>query len=170
VLIEALFEYTKLTNDGIELKIEQVNINELIDQLIEELIPLFDDNNIEITKNIPSEKIYLKIDSDKMVRVFENILMNAVKYGYKPGQINVEVSRQDSKLIISISNRGEHIEEAELEKLFDRFYRVDKARSATSGGSGLGLAIAKSIVDLHGGRIWAKSEGNVITFVIELNI
>jgi signal transduction histidine kinase len=168
VLIEALFEYTKLTNDGIELKKQQVNINELIEQLVEELIPIFDENNIEIIKNIPSEKLYLNIDSDKMVRVFENILMNAVKYGYKPGQVTVNVYKQQSKLIISISNRGDHIEEEELEKLFDRFYRVDKARSTASGGSGLGLAIAKSIVELHHGSIWAKSEGNLTTFIVEL--
>jgi signal transduction histidine kinase len=170
LLIEALFEYTKLTNDGTKLKIEEVNINELVEQLIEELIPIFDDNALEVVKNIPSEKMYLKIDSDKMVRVFENILMNAVKYGYKPGQITVDISKQETKLLISISNRGDHIEEEDLERLFDRFYRVDKARSTASGGSGLGLAIAKSIVELHNGRIWAKSEGNLITFIIELNL
>jgi signal transduction histidine kinase len=170
VLIEALFEYTKLTNDGIELKKQQVNINELVDQLVEELIPIFDENDIEIIKNIPSEKLYLNIDSDKMVRVFENILMNAVKYGYKPGQITINIYKDQSKLIVSISNRGDHIEEEELEKLFDRFYRVDKARNTASGGSGLGLAIAKSIVELHDGVIWAKSEGNLTTFIVELNM
>lgn len=170
VLIEDLFEYTKLTNEGVGLRIEEVNINELVEQLLEELMPIFDENNIEVNKNITNEKILLNIDGDKIVRVFENILMNAVKYGYKPGEVSVSVYKGDSKAVISISNRGEHIASEDLDKLFDRFYRVDKARTTESGGSGLGLAIAKSIVKLHNGEIWAKCEGNLITFTVELNI
>ncbi|NMM63965.1 GHKL domain-containing protein [Clostridium sp. P21] len=166
VLINDLFEYTKLTNKGINLNKQNISFNGLLEQLIEELYVICEENNVVIKKNIPNEKICAHVDGDKMVRVFENLLMNSIRYSPKPGEINVSLYKDNGFVVVSIKNKCENVNEEELKKIFDRFYRVDKSRSGATGGSGLGLAIAKSIVELHGGEIWAEiNEKNIIFFV-----
>lgn len=166
VLINNLFEYTKLTNKGISLNKQNISFNGLLEQLIEELYVICEENNVIIEKSIPDEKICAYVDGDKMVRVFENLLMNSIRYSPKPGQINVDLYREDKFVVVAVKNKCENVNEEELKKIFDRFYRVDKSRSQATGGSGLGLAIAKSIVELHGGKIWAEvKEKNIIFFV-----
>jgi len=167
-LIDDLFEYTKLSNEGIKLNVVDVNINELLEQLVEELVPLCEENHLEFVKEMPHEKITVDIDADLMVRVFENLLMNAIRYSYKPGKILIKLKRQEDKAIVCVENKGDPIPPEELPNLFNRFYRVEKSRTAGMGGSGLGLAIAKSIVDLHHGDIWAECEGNNIRFFVAL--
>jgi signal transduction histidine kinase len=166
VLINDLFEYTKLTNKGINLNKQSISFNGLLEQLVEELYVICEESNVIIKKNIPNEKICAHVDGDKMVRVFENLLMNSIRYSPKPGEINVNLHIQDEFVIVAIKNRCENVNEEELKKIFDRFYRVDKSRAEATGGSGLGLAIAKSIVELHGGKIWAEiKDKNIIFFV-----
>lgn len=167
-LIDDLFEYTKLSNEGIKLNVAEVNINELLEQLIEEWVPVSEENQLEFVKDMPQEKIIVSVDADLMVRVFENLLMNAIRYSYKPGKILIKVSRQENKAIVCVENMGDPIPQEELPNLFNRFYRLEKSRTAGMGGSGLGLAIAKSIVDLHHGDIWAECEGNNIRFIVAL--
>lgn len=170
ILIEDLFEYTKLTNEGIKLHTQDININELLVQLLEELIPIFDENNLTVNKQIITEKLLVRVDSDKMVRVLENLIINAVKYSYKPGEIGIMLYKENEKAVICIRNKGQNIPKEELPRLFERFYRLDKARTTTSGGSGLGLAIAKSIIELHGGDIWVDCENEDIKFYISLKL
>lgn len=167
-LIDDLFEYTKLSNEGIKLNVAEVNINELLEQLVEEWVPVCEENHLEFVKEMPHEKIIVSVDADLMVRVFENLLMNAIRYSYKPGKILIKLSRQENKAIVCIENMGDPIPPEELPNLFNRFYRLEKSRSTGMGGSGLGLAIAKSIVDLHHGDIWAECEGNSIRFFVAL--
>lgn len=167
-LIEDLFEYTKLTNKGVKFTRETVSLNELIEQLLEEHTPGFEDNNLVIIKEFPQEKVFVEIDIDQTVRVFENLLLNAVKYSYKPGEIMVKILRENDDVLVIIQNKGKHIPQAELARLFDRFYRVEQSRTADKGGSGLGLAIAKGIVELQGGQIWAECRGEVIRFIVKL--
>lgn len=169
-LIENLFEFTKLSNNGITLNKREVCINELLEQLIEELIPISEENKLEFLKDISHEKIMVNIDPDKMVRVFENILMNAIRYSYKPGEIKVKLFKESNKVIILVQNKGDNIPQEEIPNLFERFYRVEKSRSMDTGGSGLGLAIAKSIINLHDGEIWAECDGNEITFGVKLTV
>jgi signal transduction histidine kinase len=169
-LIEDLFEYTKLTNEGIKLYPHIINLNEFIDQLIEELIPLCEENELGVIRNITSERITVKVDPDKMLRVFENLITNGIKYSHKPGDINVSLFREGEKAVISVRNKGKNIPKEELPKLFERFYRLDKSRTAATGGSGLGLAIAKNIVELHKGNIWAECDGEDISFYVSLEI
>jgi signal transduction histidine kinase len=170
VLIEDLFDYTKLSNEGIKLNRNAVVINEFLEQLIEELVPICEENSINILKEFPAERISLNIDVDKMLRVFENLIVNAVKYSYKPGEIRVRLRMIENSVLVSVVNKGDNISNEELSKIFDRFYRLEKSRSSSTGGSGLGLAIAKQIVELHGGKIWAESRGNIITFYVRFNI
>lgn len=167
-LIEDLFEYTKLTNKGVKLTLETVSLNELLEQLLEEHTPIFEENNLAIIKEIPQEKVFIDIDIVQMVRVFENLLLNAVKYSFKPGEIMLKMSPDDNGVSVIIQNKGEHIPQSELARLFDRFYRVEQSRTADKGGSGLGLAIAKGIVELQGGQIWAECSGDVIRFIVKL--
>lgn len=168
VLIEDLFEYTKLNNQGIKIEKERVNISEFICQLIEELMPIFESNNLVVKRPKVKEKIFVDLDPSKMLRVFENILTNAVKYSYKPGEIVVSIYKEENFVTISVSNKGEHISQEKLSKLFERFYRVDESRNAETGGSGLGLAISKNIVELHGGEIWAECYGENIILNIKM--
>ena len=168
ILIEDLFEYTKLNNDGIKIVKQKVNLTEFLFQLTEEMIPLFEQNNLSVVKKSFKDKIYVELDPDKMVRVFENLLTNAIKYSYKPGAVNVMVYESEGDAIVRIKNKGANISSEKVSKLFDRFYRVDESRNAATGGSGLGLAISKNIVELHGGSIWAECIGEDISFYVRL--
>ena len=170
VLIEDLFEYTKLNNNGITLEKTKLNIIEFLSQIIEEYVPIFEENNLNLEKKFLDDKAMVEIDPVKMVRVFENLFSNAIKYSVKPGDVKISQYIEGNYCIISIRNKGEYIPKEKVERLFDRFYRVDEARNSNIKGSGLGLAISKNIVDLHKGMIFAKSNENEITFFVKLKI
>lgn len=170
LLIEDLFEYTKLNNSGISLSKTQVDLAEFLSQLIEELTPLLDEHKLTVYKKFEVERLIVAVDPSKMLRVFENLLTNAIKYSYKPGEILVGLYEKDNKAIIVFRNKGDHIPKEKTEKLFDRFYRVDESRNADTGGSGLGLAISKNIVELHDGEIFAESVGDNVSFYVKLNL
>lgn len=168
ILIEDLFEYAKLNNCELKLNKTEVNMTEFIFQLTEELMPLFEENNLSIIKTSTEEKVMVNLDIDKMLRVFENLFTNATKYSFKPGKIVIGVNKSNDYAIVAIRNKGEHIPKEKIEKLFDRFYRVEESRNTLTGGTGLGLAISKSIVELHEGKIWAESYGEDISFYVKL--
>ena len=146
--------------------LERVCVNELLEQLTEELVTYAEENSLVLVKDIPSERLYAMIDAAQMIRVAENLLVNAVKYSHKPGVVTVKMDRDNEFARVCIINQGDPISEDELHRVFDRFYRVDTARTSAGGGSGLGLAIAKSIVEAHSGKIWAECEGNEIRFCV----
>ncbi|AWK49847.1 two-component sensor histidine kinase [Clostridium beijerinckii] len=170
LLIEDLFEYTKLNNNGITLTKTKVNLSEFLSQLIEELTPLFDENKLTVYRKFETEKISVLIDTLKMLRVFENLITNAIKYSYKPGEILIGLYEKNNTVIVVFRNKGDHLSKEKAEKLFDRFYRLDESRNTNTGGSGLGLAISKNIVELHEGKIWAESVGDNISFYVQLNL
>jgi signal transduction histidine kinase len=166
VLIDDLFEFTKLSNQIVNMNLERVCLNELLEQLTEELVTYAEESSLALVKDIVPERLHAMIDAAQMIRVAENLLVNAVKYSYKPGVVTVRMDRDNDHARICIINRGDHIQEDELHRVFDRFYRVDTARTSAGGGSGLGLAIAKSIVEAHAGKIWAECEGDEIRFCV----
>ena len=130
-----------------------------------------DDMHIEIKRELTDEAILVEIDQDKMMQVFDNIINNAIKYSPDGGTITVRLMTSNDEVILSIQDEGLGVPKQALPHLFERFYRVDKARSRAQGGTGLGLAIAKEVVELHGGRIWANSIENIgTTFFIALPI
>ncbi|GIP31210.1 cell wall metabolism sensor histidine kinase WalK [Paenibacillus sp. J2TS4] len=169
-LIDDLFEYTKLSNQGVRLTKETVCLNELIEQLLEETISYAEENELALKRQLPAERLMVNIDADQMIRVFENLLTNAIKYSTKPGTVSVHLSKEQGNARVCIINNGDSIPRNELDKLFERFYRIDASRTSATGGSGLGLAIAKSIIDTHGGEIWAESEGDEIRFCVRLEL
>ncbi|NTZ17040.1 HAMP domain-containing protein [Paenibacillus sp. JMULE4] len=169
-LIEDLFEYTKLTHQDVPMHKREVAINEVLEQLLEEYVTLSEEQQLTLIRSIPQERLSVRIDVDKMIRVFENLLGNAIKYSPKPGTITVGMARERDHVLIRISNKADALTREELEQLFDRFYRVDKARTSDTGGSGLGLAIARSIVESHDGTIWAESSGGSIHFYVKLKL
>lgn len=166
LLIEDLFEYTKVSNKGIKLNKRLVVLNDLINQLIEEFMPIFEEHNLEIEKEMAKEKITISIDPDKIVRVYENLLMNAVKYSLKPGKIKVKIYKEDNNAVVCVQNKGQNIKKEELGFLFERFYKADKSRTSDNDGTGLGLAIAKSLVEIQGGSIWATCDEDDIRFFV----
>lgn len=167
-LIDDLLEYTKITDQGSKLDRNIISIDELLNQLIEEMIPICEESKIVIVKDMPEFKVMADVDGDKIVRAFENLLTNAIRYSPKPGEIIIKLRDEGKNATISFSNKSDGISDEELPLLFERFYRVEKSRSSDTGGSGLGLAIAKGIIELHGGRIWAQYKDGEITFSVTI--
>lgn len=169
-LIDELFEYTKLSGDEAKLELVEVDICSILNQIIGEYTPVLEDKGLKVISNIPNEELFIKIDIEKIVRVFDNILNNAEKYSIKPSDIMINLENKNDVIIISFSNKGEYIEQDKLDKMFERFYRVDTSRSSNIEGSGLGLAISQKIIELHNGAIWAESKEHIITFIVKLRI
>lgn len=170
-LIEDLFEYTKLTNQGVRLHPRSVNLNQMLEQLLEELVPLAEERNITLSKQLPDPPVSAYADPNQLVRVFENLLTNAIKYGTAPGEVQAVLQEEEDHLLFSVQNKSDTLPDTEdLDRLFERFYKAELSRTTSGGdgGSGLGLAIAKSIVDLHGGDIWAERDGEQIRFFVKL--
>lgn len=168
VLIEDLFELTKFHQQAIKLNKEKISISNLMNQLIEELMPLANDKNIEIETYIDTTGTIAEIDIQKMTRVFENLIENSIKYSPQGEVVYIELRSIGDNIYIAVSNAFENIEPDEVIYFFERFYRADKSRNSAAGGSGLGLAIAKNIVELHSGEINATLNNDLISFKIRL--
>lgn len=165
-LINELFEITKYNSETLTIKKEKLNLTLLINQVIEEFYPILKEQNKEI--NFSTQKdIFIKADSIKMARVFNNLIKNAINYSYDNSKINITI-KEDKDLIITISNKSKTLSQEQIDKIFDKFYRIDYSRNTKLGGSGLGLAIAKEIIKAHNGKIQVKSENEETTFTITL--
>lgn len=146
---------------------EPVQLTFLLEQIADEFYPLLAENKLTLETDIAPGLVTVG-DADKLARVFDNVLRNAVSYSHPEGTIRLTAALEGGRVHIRIANRGLGIPEKELSNIFDRFYRLDAARSTRTGGAGLGLAIAKEIVDNHGGSITAESTGDETVFHIVL--
>lgn len=169
-LINDLFEYTKISYGGFTLKTSLIDLRELLEQLVEEFVPALQAAGMQSRLYIPGRHYMVSADGDLLVRVFENLMTNALRYGQSGKYVDIEISRADPHIAVQVANYGEPISEKDLPHLFDRFYRVEQSRSAKTGGSGLGLAIAKSIVELHGGTISVQAGQQRTVFEVTLPI
>ena len=173
-MVTDLLSLSRIDNETSQLDIELTNFTAFITFILNRFDKIKsqsqeDTKKYELIREYPITPIWVEIDTDKMTQVIDNILNNAIKYSPDGGKIKVGMKTTDAQLIISISDEGLGIPKERLATHFDRFYRVDKARSRAQGGTGLGLAIAKEIVKQHKGFIWAKSEyGKGSTFTIVL--
>lgn len=168
VLVNDLFEYTRFRNVQLEMKRERLNLVEMLGQLIVEYRLQFEQYDLQCQLITKVDKLEINADGEKLIRVFENLLSNAIRYGKEGKLIKIELEQIENKAIVKVINYGKSIPAANLPYLFDRFYRVEKSRSEETGGSGLGLAIAKSIVELHDGRIDVESDVETVIFKVTL--
>lgn len=176
-MINDLLSLSRMDRGTVKMDLEWVNFNDFVVHILNrfDMIVKSDEKDeagkkkYRIKRELGSQALWVEIDTDKMMQVIDNIMNNAIKYSPDGGTITVRLTQNQNHVILSISDQGLGIPRKDLGKIFDRFYRVDKARSRAQGGTGLGLAIAKEIVEAHHGKIWADSrEGQGSTFYISL--
>lgn len=177
-MINDLLSLSRMDLGKVELDLELVNLNELFNYILNRFDMMLEkDNNDtrEVTKSYTIKRdftdkpLWVEVDTDKIIQVVDNIMNNAIKYSPDGGVITCRLLETHNHVIMSISDQGLGMPKKELSHIFERFYRVDKARSRAQGGTGLGLAISKEVIELHHGRIWVDStEGKGSTFYISL--
>lgn len=168
-LINELFDVARFNSEKIVLEKEEINLNLMLEQIADDFYPTLKEMNKKI--NFTSdEKTILYADPDKLSRVFNNLIKNAVNYSKENTNIDISILNKENQAAVKITNKGKQIPKEKLDKIFEKFYRLDSSRTSKTGGSGLGLAIAKEIVELHGGRIYAESDMKETTFSVILPI
>jgi two-component system, OmpR family, sensor histidine kinase VicK len=167
-LVNDLLQLSKMDSQDYQLKKEWIDFVVYFNRIIDRF-ELTKEHNVRFIRKLPNHDIFIEMDEDKLTQVLDNIISNALKYSPEGGSVKFELEEIEDKITVSISDQGVGIPKADLEKIFDRFYRVDKARSRKLGGTGLGLAIAKEVVQAHGGEIWATSmegKGTTVAFTL----
>ncbi len=174
-MINELLSLSRMDRGVSKVDVEWVNFNDFVAHILDRFDMIVKNDAKEgkkkytIKRQLGSQALWVEIDTDKFAQVIDNIMNNAIKYSPDGGVITVKLQQDQEQIILSIADQGLGIPREDLSKIFDRFYRVDKARSREQGGTGLGLAIAKEIVEEHHGKIWANSsEGKGSTFYIAL--
>ena len=167
-LVEDLFEYTKVRQPSVPINYISFDMVQLLEQLSIDFELEAKRKGIAIQVVSSSSQVILDGDTEKIVRVFNNLIANALKYGRGASLILIEIEAIGTEAVITVKNNGQMIPKASLDSLFNRFYRVEESRSQETGGTGLGLAIAQSIIALHGGYIYAKSNPDWTSFTIHL--
>lgn len=166
-LINEFFEITRFSLSQLTLQEESVNLTRMLEQITFEFQPALAEKELSWNLSLAPDVVGL-CDPDKLERVFDNLLRNAVNYSYPGTVIQVSLEKLHSSIVVTVKNRGQTIPPEKLERIFEQFFRLDSSRSSTSGGAGLGLAIAKEIVELHGGMIQAESAEESIAFTVTL--
>ena len=171
-MVTDLLHLSRIDNATSHLDVELINFTAFITFILnrfDQIRGQDEEKKYDLVRDYPITSVWIEIDTDKMTQVIDNILNNAIKYSPDGGKITVTMKTTDDQMILSISDQGLGIPKQDLPRIFDRFYRVDRARSRAQGGTGLGLSIAKEIIKQHNGFIWAKSEyGKGSTFTIVL--
>lgn len=166
-LINEFFDITRFSLTSVTLDRRRVDLPRMLEQIADEFAPMLRERGLSCRVTAPRE-LPISCDPDKLQRVFDNLLRNAMNYSYSDTEISIELSSTEDCARVVFSNHGDTIAPEQLERLFEQFYRLDSARMSRTGGSGLGLAIAKEIVELHGGTISASSSENSIVFTVTL--
>lgn len=166
-LINEFFDITRYNLQDIELENADINLSLMLEQLADELYGVLQEKHL-VCEVAVEENLEMNGDPDKLARVFDNILRNAIAYCYENTKIEISAYEKNGDIEIIFQNAGDKIPGAMLQTIFEKFYRVDGSRSSGTGGAGLGLAIAKEIVELHGGLIHAKSDDMRTQFIVTL--
>ena len=165
-LTNQFFDITRYNLQSMPITKQKIDLAFLLEQLVEESYPMLQEKKLECIFDKPKTIPFLG-DGDKLVRAFGNLLKNAISYSYANTAIKIEVKEDEDKIQIVFKNKGDKIPEYKLEKIFDKFYRIDESRTSSTGGAGLGLAITKQIIELHHGIIYAENKDEFIAFYIE---
>lgn len=166
-LTNQFFEITRYNLQDMPINKQKIDLSFLLEQLMDECYVMLKEKKLEYQVNKP-DHLYFWGDGDKLARAFENLLKNAINYSYENTAIKIEMKEIEEKIEIKFKNKGDKIPEYKLDKLFEKFYRLDESRTSSTGGAGLGLAITKQIIELHDGTITAKNEDEYIEFEIQL--
>jgi signal transduction histidine kinase len=158
-LVDDLQELSRAEARQIPLAIKQIEAAQIVGAAIDRLAPSFAEKGLALTSDIPEDVPRVRADLDRAIQVLSNLLSNALRCTPAPGEVHVTVRPAGSRVEFSVRDSGVGIDQDELPRVFERFYRVDKSRSRALGGSGIGLTIAKALVEAMGGRIWAESAG-----------
>lgn len=170
-MINDLLDLSRMDNGNLKLNIEMVNFNELVNFVLDrfDVIIANSEKKYRIVREFTQRPLFVEVDTDRMIQVIDNIMNNAIKYSPDGGKITVRLMETHNNVILSITDQGLGIPKKDISRIFERFYRVDKARARKQGGTGLGLAISKEVVKALGGTIWATSVENYgSTFYISL--
>jgi Signal transduction histidine kinase len=178
-MINDLLSLSRMDSGTAKLDLELVNLNELFTYILDRFDMMIKNEtgeghekrpkNYSIKREFTQRDLWVEIDPDKFIQVIDNIMNNAIKYSPDGGVITCRLVETHDHVLLSISDQGLGIPKKDLGRIFDRFFRVDKARSRAQGGTGLGLAISREVIEMHNGRIWVESlEGKGSTFYITL--
>ena len=167
-LIKDLFDYTRYDKDKVKIKKEILDLNLFMPQLVDEFYPSFMENHLNCVTHFCEGQLNIEGNGELLARAIGNLMSNAIKYGADGKLLEVYTGRLSDYAFVAIVNYGRVIPPEDLEKIFDKFYRVENSRSLKTGGTGLGLTIAKNIVTLHDGNIWAMSGDNGTRFQMEI--
>ena len=166
-LTNQFFDITRYNLQKMPINKQEINLVYLLKQVIDECYPMLEKRNLKCDfKSV--EKVMYVGDGDKLARAFDNLLKNAINYSYENTTIEIQLEQKEGKISIVFRNKGDKIPQYKLNKLFEKFYRGDDARTSSTGGAGLGLAITKQIIELHQGKIYVKNDDEYIEFFIEL--
>ena len=166
-LTNEFFDITRYNLSSMPINKQDINLTYLLEQLVDECFPMLEEKHLKCNLNAKEKVMYLG-DGDKLARAFGNLLKNAINYSFENTTIEINLKEENNNILISFKNKGEKIPEYKLDKIFEKFYRVDDSRASASGGAGLGLAITKEIIELHNGSIKVKNDDEFIEFIIEL--
>jgi len=167
-LVNDLLQLSKMDSKDYRLKKEWFNFIDFFNRIIDRF-EIIKDENTAFERNLLDHAAFVEGDADKLTQVLDNIISNAMKYSPQGGKITFKVEEKEDHIVVSVSDQGMGIPKENLQQIFERFYRVDKARTRKLGGTGLGLAIAKEMVEAHGGKIWAESvegKGTTVSFTL----
>ncbi|EAG7099344.1 cell wall metabolism sensor histidine kinase WalK, partial [Listeria monocytogenes] len=167
-LVNDLLKLSRMDGGREQLEKSFVNFTDFFNHIIDRF-EMMKKETIMFKRHIPREPVIIEIDEDKVMQVLDNIISNANKYSPDGGRISFYLKKFEDEIEVSIADEGLGVPDEDLANVFDRFFRVDKARSREMGGTGLGLAIAREVIEAHGGRIWAernKTKGTIIKFTL----
>lgn len=173
-MVSDLLHLSRMDQGNMELEKEYISINDLLSHILDRFDMMIQsgalrDKNYQIVRDFTKRTLWVDVDQDKITQVIDNIMNNALKYSPEGGTITCRLMETHNSVVMSITDEGMGIPRKDLSHIFERFYRVDRARARSMGGTGLGLAISKEVLLLHGGRIWATSlENKGSTFFISL--
>ncbi|GEN95768.1 sensor histidine kinase [Pediococcus ethanolidurans] len=167
-LVEDLFEYTKVRQASTKMTFNQISVEPMLEQLAASFELEAEKKNMKIDTKAKPKDIKIEGDAEKLGRLFNNLISNALKYAKGGRHINLEATQSGDQIVFKVSNDGEMIPEESIKHLFERFYRVESSRSKATGGTGLGLAIAQSIVELHHGKISVESSEKLTSFIVKM--
>jgi two-component system sensor histidine kinase VicK len=165
-LVNDLLQLSKMDSKDYNLTKEWIDFIFFYNRIIDRF-EMTKQQNVTFERRLPDHSAFVEIDEDKLTQVLDNIISNALKYSPEGGKVTFNIEEKDEFIIVSVSDQGVGIPKENIDKIFERFYRVDKARTRKLGGTGLGLAISKEMVEAHGGEIWATStegKGTTISF------